>query len=183
MRRCYICQEEKENSEFYIDNSQWDKLSTKCKKCHNIRKNERRSSTPVLKLMENLKRRIRQVVNQYKFDKTNLSNEMLGIDREGLQIYFEKRFRDGMTWDNYGAHWVVDHILPIDTIKTYEDLVRLSHYTNLQPLLRKENMSKGKKWVAESHIKKYFPYSEILISKKTTDVVDTLFETLNKNEK
>jgi hypothetical protein len=182
MKRCYICQEEKEKSEFYIDNSQWDKLCSKCKKCQNIRKEEKRSSIPVLKLIENLKRRIRQMVSQYEFDKTNLSNEMLGIDRDGLQLYFEKRFRDGMTWDNYGTHWVVDHILPMDSVKTYEDLVRLSHYSNLQPLLKKENMSKGKKFVAESYIKQYFPYAEIMVSKKKNDVLDTLFEVIKENK-
>ncbi len=166
MKRCYICKEEKEKSEFYADNSKWDKLCSKCKKCQNIRKYEKRSSTPILRLIENLKRRIREISNPLGFIKTKLSNEILGIDREGLKVYFENRFRDGMSWDNYGSHWVVDHMLPINEINTYEDLVRLCHYTNLQPLLVNENSSKGKKITTEGHVKKHFPYNEIMIDKE-----------------
>ena len=88
-----------------------------------------------------------------------------------------------MTWENYGSHWVIDHILPMSEVKTYEDLVRLSHYSNLQPLLKKENMSKGKKLIAESYIKQYFPYAEITVSKKENEAVDTLFKVISENKK
>ena len=49
-----------------------------------------------------------------------------------------------MTWDNYGnpkdgifelnKTWDIDHIVPINKALTEEDVVRLNHYTNLQPL-------------------------------------------------
>ena len=167
MKRCYICTEVKEESEFYSSNN---KLNSKCKKCHNLHRSNKRKETPVLKLMENLKRRIREMVVLYGFEKTNLSSEMLGTDRYGLQQYFENRFRDGMDWDNYGSHWVVDHMLPMSEIETYEDLVRLCHYTNLQPLLKGENLSKGKSITTEGHIKKEFPYNEIMVDKEDSIV-------------
>jgi hypothetical protein len=89
----------------------------------------------------------------------------LGVDRDGLKLYFENRFRDGMEWDNYGTHWVVDHMLPLSEVETYEDLIRVSHYTNLQPLLVKENSVKSNKITTEGHIKKTFPYNEIRVEK------------------
>ena len=33
---------------------------------------------------------------------------------------------------NYG--WDIDHIIPISSAITEEDIIRLNHYTNLQPL-------------------------------------------------
>ena len=165
MKRCYVCTEVKEECEFYWDDSEKTRLSSKCKKCSNGRRRDKVRTTPILRLMCNLKRRIRERVNMAGFIKINLSNEILGTDRDGLKLYFEKRFRDGMVWENYGSHWVVDHMLPMNEVDTYEDLVRLCHYTNLQPLLVKENLSKGNKLTTESLVKKEFPYNEIMVDK------------------
>jgi hypothetical protein len=51
-----------------------------------------------------------------------------------------------MTWDNYGLYngelnygWDVDHIIPLSSVKTEEELIKLNHYTNLQPLCSKIN--------------------------------------------
>jgi hypothetical protein len=52
-----------------------------------------------------------------------------------------------MTWENRGE-WHVDHIIPFASAKTEEDIVRLAHYTNLQPLWAKENLEKGDKMPA-----------------------------------
>ena len=53
---------------------------------------------------------------------------------------------DWMTWENYGKYngelnygWDMDHILPISSGKTEEDMIILNHYTNLQPLCSKVN--------------------------------------------
>ena len=39
-----------------------------------------------------------------------------------------------MTLDNHGTYWEIDHIIPLATATTEEDIIRLNHYTNLQPL-------------------------------------------------
>jgi hypothetical protein len=47
-----------------------------------------------------------------------------------------------MDWNNKGKRnvsqpqqcWDIDHIIPISSAKTEEDLIRLNHYTNLRPL-------------------------------------------------
>ena len=47
-----------------------------------------------------------------------------------------------MNWENYDKYpngWDVDHIIPLSSAKTEEDLIRLLHYTNLQPLNSKYN--------------------------------------------
>lgn len=53
-----------------------------------------------------------------------------------------------MSWDNYGMYgWHIDHIKPcssFDLSNPAEQKICF-HYTNLQPLWAKENLSKGKK--------------------------------------
>ena len=49
-----------------------------------------------------------------------------------------------MNWDNHGE-WHYDHIIPLASADNYDDLVRLNHYTNLQPLWAEDNLKKGSK--------------------------------------
>jgi hypothetical protein len=66
--------------------------------------------------------------------------------RDGL----ESKFQEGMTWDNWSrTGWHIDHILPLDNfdLADPEQLRRACHYTNLQPLWAKDNLSKGSKYV------------------------------------
>ena len=53
-----------------------------------------------------------------------------------------------MTWENYGLKtWHIDHIKPLSLAKSMQDVIdqKLMHYTNLQPLWAKENISKSNK--------------------------------------
>ena len=49
-----------------------------------------------------------------------------------------------MSWDNYGE-WHIDHIIPLASATTEEGVLKLYHYSNLQPLWAKDNLSKGSK--------------------------------------
>ena len=53
-----------------------------------------------------------------------------------------------MTLDNYGSqkgNWQFDHIIPLNEAKTIKDVHNLFHHTNIQPLWRKDNMTKRSK--------------------------------------
>jgi hypothetical protein len=45
-----------------------------------------------------------------------------------------------MIWDNYGLYngteygWDIDHIIPSSSAITEEELLKLNHFSNLQPL-------------------------------------------------
>jgi len=77
------------------------------------------------------------------------SAEYLGCSVEELWNHLESLFREGMTRENYGE-WHVDHIRPLSSwdfnVDTESKLYEAWHYTNLQPLWAKENLSKGNSW-------------------------------------
>lgn len=49
-----------------------------------------------------------------------------------------------MTWENRDQ-WHIDHFHPLSDAKTIEDVLRLSHYTNLRPLWDTDNFKKSDK--------------------------------------
>lgn len=65
-------------------------------------------------------------------------------DPEELRLSLESKFQTGMTWDNYGE-WQLDHRIPLDSAVNEEDLYKLNHYTNLQPLWKEDNLRKSNK--------------------------------------
>ena len=59
---------------------------------------------------------------------------------EEFKTYLESQFEDWMNWDNYGLYngeekygWDIDHIIPISSGINENEVVKLNHFTNLQP--------------------------------------------------
>lgn len=69
-------------------------------------------------------------------------SEALACDHPRLRAYISAQFREGMSWDCY-RQWEVDHVEPLSAARSEVELVQLCHYTNLQPLWRRENRIKG----------------------------------------
>jgi hypothetical protein len=69
---------------------------------------------------------------------------LLGCTVEFFKNYIEAKFVSGMSWDNYGE-WHIDHIKPCASFDLSVDSEQIAcfHYTNLQPLWAKDNISKG----------------------------------------
>ena len=85
-----------------------------------------------------------QLKKQGKISKSVIN--IVGCTPEKLKEHIESKFVDNMSWDNYGYRgWHLDHIIPLCTAKTIEEVYSLNHYTNLQPLWAIDNMKKGKK--------------------------------------
>jgi hypothetical protein len=74
------------------------------------------------------------------------SQKYIGCTPAFLRNHLEEQFLPGMTWENYGSYWHVDHIVPLawwDIENIPEHIFYASHYSNLRPLPGIENASKG----------------------------------------
>jgi hypothetical protein len=115
-----------------------------------ITKQRRKKKDPIYRAMSIMSGRLRSYVKLNSLVKRNNFAKIIGITPEGFREYIESQFEEGMTWDNRGIYtWHLDHIIPISTAKTIEDVERLTHYTNFQPLWSEVNRSKGDKILPE----------------------------------
>lgn len=150
-------------NENYHKNNQTNPVSLEKNRARKRRSYKKRSEDSLKRLQDRIRGLIRNCMNKKGFDKSETTLKILGTDWESFMSYMEDRFTDEMTWENQGSYWEIDHILPNNTAKTKEDVIRLNHYTNLQPLSIKENRSKKDKITPMGMIKEQFPYEEIKI--------------------
>lgn len=121
----------------YIENNK-EKIN------NNLRK--KRSEDNFLKFKHNVRSNICSCFRRgaIKHKKNTKTEKILCCTIEEFKIYIQSQFKKGMNWNNYGK-WHLDHIVPIATAKTEENVIRLNHYTNFQPLWAKDNLSKSDK--------------------------------------
>lgn len=101
---------------------------------------------PIKKLRHILSCRMRDLLKLKSFKKKQLFNETLGCSPEFLKEYIEKKFVGDMSWENHGLYgWHIDHIIPLSSANTEEEVYKLCHYTNLQPLWAEDNLKKSNK--------------------------------------
>ena len=108
--------------------------------------NNRKEEEPEFKLLTNMRSRLSKYLKKLNISKTNKTFDIVGCTPQELKEHLEKQFSNGMTWENR-VEWHIDHIIPLSSAKTEEELYKLCHYTNLQPLWAIENMKKGNKIV------------------------------------
>ena len=82
--------------------------------------------------------------------KTGKTFDKVGYTINELMAHLEKNFKPGMSWDNYGTDWHIDHRVPVSWFN-YEDdnsteFIKCWGLNNLQPKEAKENMSKGNRY-------------------------------------
>jgi len=97
------------------------------------------------KIKNSLRGSLRKHLNGIR--KTNSTLKYLGCSIDFFKGYIESKFRNGMNWKNYGEIWHIDHIIPCRSfnLSNEDNIKKCFHYTNLQPLLVYENLSKQDK--------------------------------------
>jgi hypothetical protein len=137
------------SKQYYYENKiHYNKVSSKWNKQNFEKRKEickKYSQKPEVKLRSNLGHRIYLFLKSKSHTKNKKTEEMLGCDFIFFINYLELKFTEGMSWENYGK-WHVDHIIPLSSAETEEDVYNLCHYTNLQPLWAIDNLKKGKKY-------------------------------------
>ena len=139
----------KENKDYYIeyDRQRYLNNKEKIKEYVQIYQKNRKQTDPLFKLTCT----IRGIIgNSYKratkdrIKKPKKTEEILGCDINFFIEYISSLFKEGMSIHNYGK-WHLDHIYPISLAKDEEELIKLNHYTNFQPLWAHENLKKSNK--------------------------------------
>ena len=106
-------------------------------------------STPEGKIAHSLRNRIRLAIKGQGAKKDKTSLKLVGCTLNFLKNHIEKKFKPGMTWENYERYgWHLDHIIPLSKFdpNNFDDIKKANHYTNLQPLWAEENLKKSDKY-------------------------------------
>jgi len=118
---------------------------------HRYYHKDRRKKDTLYRIKHNIRNRLWSAFQNTDW-KTEGSIKLLGADYETVKSHIESLFIDNMSWGNYGRcldgdcanYWHIDHIIPLNTASTKEELEKLCHYKNLQPLWAIDNLSKPK---------------------------------------
>lgn len=109
-------------------------------------KKNRIKSDPLFALHVVCATRVRNVIRGVGFIKSRVTQELIGCSFNKLRAHIESLFKPGMTWKNRGYYgWHIDHIIPVSAARNKKELLKLFHYTNLQPLWAADNIRKSNK--------------------------------------
>jgi hypothetical protein len=108
--------------------------------------NLRIQSCPQRRLVRAMRMRVWKMLkiqNQRKHGRRTMA--FLGCCPIVLSQWLESQWVDGMTWQNYGNSWEVDHIKPCASfdLSIQFEVNECFHFTNLAPLWRSDNRRKS----------------------------------------
>lgn len=140
------------NNNYYLENIDYhkdrnkkyrDENKKKYSEYNKIYKSKRILEDENFRFIALFRKKINSFMKGYKDRKTE---EILGCSFTEFKEYIEDKFEDWMTWDNYGKYngdfgfgWDLDHIIPLSSANGIDELIKLNHYTNIQPLCSKVN--------------------------------------------
>jgi hypothetical protein len=144
----------KKNKEWYRLNTEkhrefskkWEENNKeKMKKYYNDRIKIIRKINPLKTLQFNVRVRIYSILKIKNITKQKKTFDIVGCSPEVLKEYLEQKFTEGMSWELMGKYIHIDHIIPLSSANTEEEIYKLCHYTNLQPLWAEDNLKKSNK--------------------------------------
>ena len=140
-----------------------NRIKHSCKDCggsaiceHKIQRRTCSLCDPIGHLTKVIRGRVHYAL---KTSKTAHTIDYLGCDMEAFRCHIEGQFEPGMTWDNYGSDWHVDHIVPLkypvngDGISrppTLDEVIQRLDFMNCQPMRATENIAKGNRYIGKA---------------------------------
>jgi hypothetical protein len=110
-----------------------------------LRNRLRRANDPLYKLKSNIRVLIGNALKKRGWQKLTKTQNILGCDFDTLQAHLIQTAVDRYGCFEEGAAYHIDHIIPLALAESEEDIIELNHYSNLQWLTPKDNLSKGVK--------------------------------------
>jgi len=106
----------------------------------------RRKTDDIYRLKCQVREMLKDSFSRKSKKKNKHTEEILGCSIEFFIDYLLNTYKN-----NYGIEWDkkekvhIDHIIPLKTANTEEEIIKLCHYTNLQLLKAKDNLKKNAK--------------------------------------
>lgn len=169
MKKCSKCSVTKEFSEYSKCSKSRLGVQSQCKRCKvssvvnspsssveakrayektSKRRLYKRNYHHKTKIARNISRRMRQSLKGER--KSESWVDLVEYNLEMLERHLESLFSEGMTWENYGSVWHIDHIKPVSSFNilsnSCEAFKQCWSLDNLQPLFATDNLKKGSKY-------------------------------------
>lgn len=143
------------NKQYYLENKEeiiernskyFLKNRVEIMKKRNIRNKERRKTDNIYRLKCQVREMIKDSFKRKNEIKNKHAEQILGCKIDFFINYLLQTYKN-----NYGYEWNgvelvhIDHIIPLATAHTEEEIIKLCHYSNLQLLKAKDNLKKGTK--------------------------------------
>jgi hypothetical protein len=111
---------------------------------------------------------------------------LLGIDKDGFIEHINKSLIDGMTLDNFGTEWGLDHIVPVHLFDfdNEDELSLCYNFNNIMPMFLNDNRAKGAS-VHFSLVKLKSMYTNVCIEKlieKCNNEIENTYEKYLNNK-
>ena len=87
-----------------------------------------------------------KTLNKRGYKKNLTTHKILGCSYDQFKVHIESKWEPWMNWGNYGTFngephsgWDYDHIIPVSSAKTKPEIIKLNHFSNIQPLCSYHN--------------------------------------------
>lgn len=123
----------------------YTKNKDRIKKRNSVYRKARVQKDPKFRIQLNLRSRLNCALRRVRAGKKVSHVKDLGCSMQYFLEYIAAKFSLGMTWENYGKEWHLDHIRPLASfnLQEKEEQLKAVHYTNLQPLWKSDNLAKS----------------------------------------
>jgi hypothetical protein len=111
--------------------------------------NNRKQTDPLFRTITAIRSLINQSFKRKGVDKPTKTEIILGCSFDEFKKHIESLWQPWMNWGNYGnpkdgifepnKTWDIDHIVKLSSVNTIEEIIKLNHYSNLQPLCSYHN--------------------------------------------
>lgn len=145
-----------ENYDYYIERERENFIKNHSKKLESSREWKKRNREKIRQYEKNknedklfhlkvqTRKMIRKSFDRKNYNKNSKTQEILGCSYEIFIEHLLQTYKN-----NYGQEWDckesvhIDHIIPLSSASTEEEVLKLCYYTNLQLLKEKDNLEKG----------------------------------------
>ena len=165
LKKCTVCGQTKEVREFHVAKGKGT-VRAACRDCTSAKRKEyyknnavavtkqttqykveKMKTNPTFKLEVRLRSRISCALKAQGEEKTQRTRKYLDCTSSFFQEWIKFQLYDGMTLENYGTLWHVDHVKPCASfdLSNEAEVAECFSWKNLRPLLKHKNSEKGAK--------------------------------------